>query len=571
MDPTKTLGQPTSTNFKLCQAENLGSFLARLPITVFGPARQRDDRDQLGWRLIQPNRRLVIDAHALEIFAADAAVLAGLIVELLGDQVEILQGTSRSLQPVSLIQSASSEHPADPALHLLPSGAYATGVIPLSLSGENTLGESARLVCDLAFAAPAASKDAQSVHLRGVLRRVVYEALLNVFEHAYTIENEQRAWVTVTMTPLPMAKSLHQNDTSLTPKEQRWFESVTAPWIVEVCVGDIGVGIPERLALNGCKHIPGFSEEYKQFGAGQREFRNRRANMHQVLCDHAFRHYSTSKSDDRFHNEHHRLNWRGLYRCYRQVMDLGGCIALTSGRGRAGYASIRDRAMGFQDQLSFDNEIPGTMFLIRLPVGGVPEKRASIPRISPNREPVHLAEVIVSWHSPDGHSQAKLSPTKTEESIQTQFIGLAMPFCEFTDGNEELKAGQIAVSVLRKALEQFQQHEVPVICFGDMESHLKHGLRAGVPLGQGRVALGTPRLTAFLRADACLEWSVAGLIPEEFEREIRELEEEGRTGPKLETDALWLEFAEELEAHYRDLLVFDPTSGVLAFTRHLAP
>ena len=76
---------------------------------------------------------------------------------------------------------------------------------------------------------------------------IAYEALLNVWEHAYTKGQDRRVFGAVTLTPVP-ADNDEQALMYATPEERRWFDEYRGKGLMlEIAIADYGRGVPASL------------------------------------------------------------------------------------------------------------------------------------------------------------------------------------------------------------------------------------------------------------------------------------------------------------------------------------
>jgi hypothetical protein len=404
----------------------------------------------------------------------------------------------------------------------------------------------------------------QLLNLREIIRRLLTEALLNVHEHAYAKQQPHKAWVAATVLPRDAVRNVRSNGERVDSIERTWLEGVRQDYVFELAVADIGVGLPKKLAPATMKLSPKLGEVISTLSSGSARFSEVRAEVHADLCDHAFRHYSTSKSEHEFRSDFHRLNWRGLYRCYRQLMELGGFIAISSGQGRAGYAYSADRIGSFKDTLGSKADLPGTLVNFRIPL---PAKTRSVsfqkggtshgPQLVFGRPPL----AWTTFQEPINHNL--ISPTGIP-SVKSEYVALSLPFVELITEMESAEESHIPFLRLRRALEQIDQVTIPIVCFGAARfQDWAEQLRCYVPEASWRSSLdGPPRLVGWLGSEDLVNWTFAGAVPESAEAALKLFEEQGSWRNTQNNQPVVIRFFQELRSHYPDLVRWEKESRV---------
>jgi len=167
----------------------------------------------------------------------------------------------------------------------------------------------------------------------------------------------------------------------LTVSERLWAEA-SSDFVLEVSVGDYGLGVPVTLWQAYRRAFPdsfdSLQRESKALGtkAGQMA----RAQLQRAITHWAFEHDSTRKEQSDFPHPSSQFNWRGLHRAANIIADVQGAIIIRSGQARAGYAFHDNRGiiLDIPDKLS-RNEFPGTTVSLRIPI---PKRETRKPRVT---------------------------------------------------------------------------------------------------------------------------------------------------------------------------------------------
>jgi hypothetical protein len=194
---------------------------------------------------------------------------------------------------------------------------------------------------------------------------LAHQALLNVYEHAYASGVAPVAFSSITVS---QARNWSGLRSFLTSEEYRWFESGNE-MVLEVAIGDRGIGVPSTLWEAYGRRYPGSLESMKHLSITTNEGLAERARVQQQITLWALAHDSTRKLAKDFPDDIHRLNWRGLHRAANCIAEVNGCIIVRSGQARTGYAFHEGRVetigVGARARPS---EFPGTTLVIRVPI-----------------------------------------------------------------------------------------------------------------------------------------------------------------------------------------------------------
>lgn len=450
----------------------------------------------------------------------------------------------------------------------LPTGGFALLLREVDVSGESaTLTATDGLIRDI-LSAPESIREHLSP-LREVLRRLLTEALLNVHEHAYAKGAPAKAWVSVVCLPAMSARSLYQIDSMLASEERSFLKSLGEKQVLELAVADAGFGIPRSLALAAEKLLPALADKVRGVSSARRSHEEARAQMHAGLCYYGFDHDSTSRNETnkKFRTPEHALNWRGLYRCYRQVAELGGGITVTSGRGRSGYLRAGDGVQAFHVVLPGRTDLPGTLLTVRLPLPVRP--RPAPPAIfAPEGTPIELKGGVIRWDRLHAENPSTATRNGSVRS-SLEFVAVALPFMELVRDEEQAAESRLPLRQIRLALKRLELHCVPVFCFARLPEAWQDSLRAFVADENWHSAFdGPPRLLGFLSPDESIRWVFAGAIPQEAQPALQRFEEEGRWQmPKGARDIIEKLFT-ELRAHHAGTIQWNQKSREFLLLPH---
>ena len=406
------------------------------------------------------------------------------------------------------------------------------------------------------------------------VKRITYEALLNVFEHAYDKETPKLVWITASILSardqidLYSCDEEHEVENSVhSPKEVGWIEAMDGSHVLEIAICDNGKGIPSSLQDDARQKSPELANALKSLGSGTNKFHDLRAELHSSLCDYAFRHDSSRKGDEEFDPPVLKLNSRGLYRCYRQVLDVGGAIAVASGRGRAGYVSKSFRSIRFKFAIQLKGDLPGTLWSVRLPL---PAQEAPLPP----RPQGHIHEPQLRWKHivPWDESSARLvvlsGVQKIDVSKESDITAVVMPYVEIVTDTVGQLSHQIGVGQLINFLHNKLSYRVPVICFAKPSEKWRQHVRVIAPdEPEIRGKMGDPRLLGWMSSDGKVEWAIAGVILEPNQDFVERLETSGLAVAETPEEK---SLASDLVAHQPNHLVWNEHTSTLTLPLHNA-
>lgn len=546
----------------------LSGVLERAPF--FRPAAAENDPTLLGWWLPEATQTKEFLSTSVKVASAEAIVALGVIRSVMDAN---LVAPTRLDDPnmVEWARLLAGTDGVPEGWAVLPNGIYATRTWQTDVRDRENLKKSAETwVRLLGIASRELANDLNP--LLPTLHRVVYEALLNVHEHAYASGENKPAWLAATVMPVAVQRELLVEDdnknskSAFDPREIGWLDSADGTRVLEIAIGDSGTGIPRTLAEAAAKHWPDLHARLTSLSAGTNRFTALRAELHADLCDHAFRHYSTRKKE--FTPPFLKAHWRGLYRCYRQIVDWGGCIALTSGRGRAGYTARGRQTTDFKNLLPTPGDFPGTLWVIRLPLPASRITRSATSKAIVPKPEVRWSNVI-AWQDP------KLDFPRPQEIEEPKSVAehapltaIALPFSEVIAGTQELQEYQIATGQLVDFLANrgAEEDAVPVFCFGKSPEDWRRQLQAVEPNTSHLLpGEGPPRLVGWMELDGTVQWGVAGVIAEEHTALLQQMESSGEA---IVASAAERHLAEELAAHHPRHLHWDSVSGTLRLPLH---
>ena len=404
--------------------------------------------------------------------------------------------------------------------------------------------------------------------LKEVFNRTLTEALLNVHEHAYLPGSPNRAWVSVVC--FPAGAMPYETETTLSDQEKDYLRPLQDKYVLEIAVADAGIGIPRTLAASAESIMPELLNHVRHVSSGRNVYEVSRAKIHAALCYYSLNHYSTSKNEKSktFKTPEHALNWRGLYRCYRQVAELGGSIAVTSGRGRAGYASFKEEIRPFQVVTLGETDFPGTLLSIRLPLpivrrtSHVPKSQSATAPIKMQEEPIPLGRM----ENLTGFDPVK--EARFEKALQ--FVSVTTPFVELTLETDSIKPNTLPFPKFRQIIRNVALHSIPIFCFLEMRPDWKAHLRAFTASEKWSSAFdGPPRLVGFLTAKREIHWVFVGAIPQEAEQAVLQLESQGRVS-RRNMSSIVKTLCHELLSHHPNAIFWDAGSHEFGLHHHHA-
>lgn len=555
---------PTASVFVLRGNLSLGQLLNRCPWFVH--AKAETDATRLGWRHVGPTEWPDVSASRLIGFSAEAAcALAAMRGAFPSSGGRPLTRTVSEDAITGWERVLNSLWPDKGCWQVLSSGGVSALVREVAVDTSDAVDAAARSLTDDLMQVPIS--EVRSIRrLRDVLRRVITEALLNVYEHAYGATVARRAWVCATIFPARLLRQAFSSDAIFHATERAWLSALSEQHVVEVAIADSGIGIPCSLAPSAMSLLPRMAQAMRAAAAGSERFGAIRRQMHADLCDHAFRHYSTRKKDNEFTTPFHRLNWRGLYRCYRQVVELRGLITLISGHGKAGYAGTSHGAERIVWPLDTKADVPGTIVTVRIPLPPYDDQEQE-PRNPPPGAALDVSTVDppLTWQRIKDGQFSHGSEGVSDSAAKTQIVCLPVPFIEFARDGDPPGGGHRSSVELRAALERVPQKVVPIVCFAEMPDEWREEIRKFIPTSQWRPAVdGPPRLIGWLKEEGRVQWGMAGAVPESAEGAVRALETTGKWLAGVKPDTSSMRLFRELQAHYPEIVTWDRSGSVFS-------
>lgn len=548
--------------------------LGSLREEVFRPSRVDDrDKHQLGWRVVPASHPMVISFQELRSATSEGvnalAVLCDSldfsrrqgVIELVFDKTSLALAEAMGFSNLSKIRPRSD---VELTWHRLPDS-YTTGPNTFELRDETAVAALAQQLVECSVQAVADLFPEGLSELTDSVHRIATEALLNVYEHAFK-ERQVSPSVMVCASITRARDFISPTQGAEHEVERTWVEQFADRYIFDLAISDAGVGIPRTLWLNSRERYPELFDRLSQIGSGTDKFKLLRAEVHRVLCIDAFHHESTCKQIREFHNDYHALNWRGLYRGRHRVTALGGFVALSSGKGRAGFAAIGHETQEFLHSFLGGSDLPGTTLVVRFPL---PVERLDSPRtprpLSPREARPVLTPSLSRWQYAASGSARKLrrEGRNKKNELDAALVGLVFPFCPLSSEHLE-PAGPLSVIPVSQVLRELRTLEpelVPILfCVDPMDEPL---FILGREAADGSLGMGHPRLVAIWQSNTRrLSWRVAGVVPAEAAGMIRELEDEGRFRIVDDTPAACALLARELSVNYPAFVDFDANNVV---------
>lgn len=535
--------------------------------------KEPSDEYQLGWRLVKPNDPIVVAFRTLRFATAEGINAAAAMWEALGGDAKEKLVRFEFDEASSGLAQALEFARKSPAIGVQPltrtsAQAWHCGPFVCNVEKEMDVLAAARNIAESAVLAAAdwSSEDQGLFH--DAIERIALEALYNVHEHAFkSVAAPPRAFICLSVQP---AERCLGGMDAQAPSERQWLEEQGQRLVFEMAVSDAGKGIPRSLWLKARDRRPEVFETIRSLGSGTNAFDRCRARLHEHLTADSFRHDSSCKDASAFADEYHAMNWRGLYRCRQQVSDFGGFIAVASGRGRAGYANLRDDVPEFSYALPKGNDLPGTTVVVRI---ALPLKRCG-----PSHQPRPVTEVerstasvfspkLVPWMALTRKGTDFQHESETKE-LQPFEVGIVFPFNQISSDNHLLLRDPSRVSVpkLLEQLKKIPPELVPIIFFADLgEDTLRALGPSWTPLS------GYPRLTAFWKPQqGQLSWRVAGVFHPDTEKMLRTLEYAGKFQIPPDSPPSVSSLAQELATNYPRFITFDRLTGGIQLTQFAA-
>ena len=391
-----------------------------------------------------------------------------------------------------------------------------------------------------------------------IVRKVSFEAYLNIHDHAYPNSQKKTAFLCITVSRVGEVPSHALSN------EDHWLHEYQGERFIEIAIGDAGEGIPKTLwhaAADRNERIKDIVEQIKN--PDKHTDCATRAELHRLLCEDAFNHESTGKPPEERTSPLYRMNWRGLYRCQRQVAGMDGCIVIASGRARSGYARLDGTNRRFSETLTENNanDFPGTVVVLRLPVKTLEET------------PTHREEAdtpLQELKLYDSENEVPTSDNKLKNELDTpRLLGNQNLFAPIQHSSDSIKT-EVAWQKLLNDLCELPPSEVPVLLFTQMPPNPR-SIFLG-PIAEWREGYyGLPRVVCHWhpRVDR-LRWMFVGYFPELIENRLVQLEENGVTELKEQDPEIWKSFARDLASEYHKFLHIDTSEGLIKFSHYNA-
>jgi hypothetical protein len=538
------------------------SLLNVIPQDLVIPERASGKNDlSFGWAISDSPPRQLIQFKDILYATAEAAVCLAVITESVRhsktpDALEIQfgDGTVEWARSLRLDQVITGDWAAPKSDWTEVRGCYACPVARFLMRAEADVTHITDWVIGAVQKLPQNVLISRSHEMHDLLlcmRRVVSEAVLNIWQHAYPSKPIKPVYICLTVSPPRHYTESHNNKFLKTPKQPvSWLEENKNGLVFEIAIGDHGLGIPKTLWRNCQSRGLTITREKCWISPDPID----RARCHQEICKYAFDHQSTSKQDKDFPNRTARLNWRGWHRGMRLTSHVGGCIYVSSGRGIAGYAYIGGRIQQLNYGQSSSIELPGTIAVLRF-----------------STQPKHATKVLTA--SSGDKATIRISQTILEEHLKLpqqanrNIVGFAEP-------PRSLSA--VAITFSFRAIEEegelFQLVEacppnhVLLLLFTKIDETLLNLLRTS-ETAYDDVKHGLPRLICIPSPDrANLSWKIAGVLPvtAEADRVYSDLEEYGFADLSKEKEPVW-NLAREFARNYPSFIEILETEKRIQF------
>ncbi|HEV3317602.1 MAG TPA: hypothetical protein VG488_11555 [Candidatus Angelobacter sp.] len=338
--------------------------------------RQAGGRDpyRLGWEPLDPVQEIALDLRIGDIPWASAEGAVGLasIAEAVRHRLKtrfVGPPARNSWGKALRLEQLTTDKWDDPGA-MSNTGLVRLSVDPLrkwTLETSETCEKVADILRDrtTSLLAPLSYREESGVV--AAVHLLVYQALLNVFQHAYGTDISKIAFSAITVCP---AKQWLGPRSPLTPAEQSWLASSSERFL-EVAIADCGAGVPATLWESyRDRYRKDFDElEPKTRQLGTTASQSARAMLQQKITHWSLAHDSTRKREADFPDKRSYLNWRGLHRATNIIADVSGCIVIRSGQARAGYVFPQSSGCALTTNEQYPRkEFPGTTVLIRIPI-----------------------------------------------------------------------------------------------------------------------------------------------------------------------------------------------------------
>jgi len=378
---------------------------------------------------------------------------------------------------------------------------------------------------------------------------VLYEALLNICEHAYASKQERVVFGAITATPVPVPAQLERLG-FVSDAELEWFAAVQGyGMMLEVSIADYGLTVPATLCLAFENRHPHSLESVKSANLRTHVGKAIRADVQGSIARWAFHHLSTRKTSRDIPNEAAFLNWRGLHRAMNLAASERGCIVMRTGQARTGYCFTETAQVEIHPRNpEKQHEFPGTGLVLRIPI---PLNRISVGVFEPSATDADITAI--------GGFRRCSDAVPLSGGGKPRLICVTHPFR--------------ALSI--KDISELRRRAVPP---SDIEVHTflrlepdadADSILASLAAYDRDISLsifGVPRLISIYDSEQHLHWKFIGLIPEFARAFIRDLESKGYV--EMLSDPALEEFGREMVATYSPFLSLQDRAVRLVPFRH---
>lgn len=560
----------TSNSIVVQRSLTSNTLLRSLTQSVFVPSRIAPEDDfQMGWRILSPSSALLLSFERLESATSEGVNALGVLCEALNfgrtsGLIELkFDRQSRELAEVIGLDvlSRKAKFLGLQPLRRRLVDSFSTGACMVELTDPQSALLLAQQIVHFSAQVIGKVSPGKLEDFGGIVERVATEGLLNVYEHAFAGSSARRR-VFVCATIARPEQTLRSESNEMHDVEKRWLAKFQGRYVFELAISDAGFGIPRTLWRDAIRRRPDLFKRLENISSGTDRYRTARAEIHSELCFDAFHHESTCKQLTDFNDLYHGLNWRGLYRGRQPVESYEGFIALSSGKGRAGYASNEDLTEEFVYQLAHDSDLPGTTLTVRLPL---PLKRAYSRRLpSPSfvdsaQPPLLLTPRLLRWKELTESTEAgKLSPIIGQGKIEVPFIGIVFPFFKVTSENlpPPKPTAIIPAAQLMRELRALPPDIVPILFNLELADEELSVLARDWE--EWTIGHGHPRLLAVWQTQSKrLIWRIAGVFPPTAKHMLRDLEDNGVSTLTDDSSPECFTLAQGLATNYPHFVTFD--------------
>ncbi len=555
-----------------------GSLLKMLPPNLFDHAlAEPNDPFGFGWTLTKQKARSPLVINGMLYATAEAVVALAAFSERLRSvdgnlKLTFGDGPQEWVTSLDLHQIAYNKWQPEDIGWTRPFDCYALPLRKITLTNREDVAARAQNIVQAIQQLPDNVLEPHKTQKLASIERVVYEALLNIYEHAYGDAPEKHLYFCATVTPtrhFDVENLEHGILTSI--EEAKWFAENRDALMLEIAIADAGQGIPLTLWKNAREMKCGFANEWQE---GVMDV-NMRANAHQSLCNYAFHYASTRKRENEFINAASRLNWRGLHRSLQQTEFLSGTVALTSGQGRAGYVFVASGMEPIRQPSDSHTDFPGTLVTLRFSAsqhlrhsfsaqGSVANLQLSVGKyifVDELRSPISAEQITHSLldrktskvAGSSGMKGMKIEPA----ALGTRVVAVYFPFVEITSAQN-----------LLEILPALPPNAVAVLLFARIPPEVRAELRAYASDEWSSIVHGTPRIFCIWNTEKQgLTWQIAGELPspQSGKKLYSDLEHLGHANLEGEGSET-AELARELAVTYPECLVWENDKKALRFS-----